>query len=60
MAVKVREVGGVWRVVLDRKGQRVSRNAGKGRPGKRAAEAAAEQISATLILRDLLTVLGRL
>ena len=52
MGVRVREVNGTWRVSVNWKGKRKSCNVGKGREGKRAAVAAAEQISAKLILGD--------
>jgi integrase len=53
MAVKVREVRGIWRVMVDWKGRRVSRNVGAGAAGKRSAQTAAEQIQARLTLGDL-------
>ena len=53
MAVKIREVRGVWRVVVDWKGRRVSRNVGRGKDGKKAAEQSALQIAAKLALGDL-------
>jgi hypothetical protein len=49
MAVKVRQVRGVWRVVVDWKGRRASRNVGPGKEGRRAARLAAEQIQAKLV-----------
>jgi len=53
MAVKIREVRGVWRVVVDWKGRRVSRNVGRGKAGRKAAEQSAQQIAARLALGDL-------
>lgn len=52
MAVKVREVRGIWRVMVDWKGRRVSRNVGRGKDGKRSAEQSAQQIAAKLALGD--------
>jgi integrase len=53
MAVKIREVRGVWRVVVDWKGRRVSRNVGRGTAGQKAAAQASQQIAARLALGDL-------
>jgi len=53
MGVKVREIRGIWRVVVDWKGRRVSRNVGRGKAGKHAAQLSAEQIQAKLTLGDL-------
>ena len=52
MGVKVREVEGIWRVVVDWKGRRVSRNVGRGKDGRHAARTAAAQIQAKLALGD--------
>jgi hypothetical protein len=53
MAVKIRAVRGVWRVVVDWKGRRVSRNVGRGKAGQKAAVQAGQQIAARLALGDL-------
>jgi integrase len=53
MAVKVREWKGAWWLFVDHKGQRRARRVGAGKPGKRAAEVAAEKIAAKLALGDL-------
>ncbi len=53
MAVKVREWKGAWWVFVDHHGRRKARRVGLGKPGKRAAEAAAEQIQAQLTLGNL-------
>lgn len=52
MAVKVREHRGGWWVFVDWKGRRKAKRVGIGKAGKRAAEAAAEQIAAKLALGD--------
>jgi integrase len=52
MAVKVREWKGAWWVFVDHKGRRKAKRVGTGRPGKRAAETAAERIQARLTLGD--------
>lgn len=52
MGVKVRERKGAWWVFVDWKGRRKARRVGVGKAGKRAAEAAAEQIQAKLTLGD--------
>ena len=53
MAVKVREWKGAWWVFVDHQGRRKAKRVGVGKPGKRAADAAAEQIQAQLTLGDL-------
>jgi hypothetical protein len=52
VGVKVREVEGIWRVVVHWQGHRCSRNVGRGKGGKRAATAAAQQIHAKLVQGD--------
>ena len=52
MGVKVREIQGIWRLVVDIKGRRVSRNVGPGKAGQRAARLAAVQIQARLAHGD--------
>ena len=53
MAVKVREWKGAWWVFVDYQGRRKAKRVGVGKPGKKAADAAAEQIQAQLTLGDL-------
>ena len=53
MAVKVREWKGAWWVFVDHQGRRKAKRVGIGKPGKKAADAAAEQIQAKLTLGDL-------
>jgi len=53
MAVKVREWKEAWWVFVDYRGRRKAKRVGVGKAGKRAAEAAAEQIQAKLALGDL-------
>jgi integrase len=52
MAVKVRERNGAWWVFVDYQGKRKAKRIGVGKPGKRAADAAAEKIAARLALGD--------
>ena len=53
MAVKVRERNGAWWLFIDHRGRRKAKRVGPGKPGRRAALAAAEQIQAKLAQGDL-------
>ena len=52
MAVKIKEHRGAWWLFVNHRGRRKAKRVGVGKPGKRAAEAAAELIQARLTLGD--------
>lgn len=53
MGVKVRERNGAWWLFIDHQGRRKAKRVGVGKPGKKAAQAAAVQIQAKLAQGDV-------